>query len=164
MFAKQNKVSYIILTAKHHDGVCLWNTQTKTHKSLMDICKVFSDECKKQNIDFGFYYSWFEFGKSFTMKYFKDYCMKQIQELLLYNPKYMWFDGDWKITQKNIRAYNKNMVLNIKTKGIIVNDRVGIKDEDYSWVDYRVFSYRYIPDNKIDIKWQHVNTIGYSWG
>lgn len=164
MFAKQNKASYIILTSKHHDGVCLWNTQTNSYKSVIDICKVFSDECKKENIDFGFYYSWFEFGKSFNVKYFEEYCMPQIRELVSYNPKYMWFDGDWKITQKSIQQKIKNMGLNMKSKGIIINDRLGIKDEDYSCCDYRVFSDRYIPKKKLDIIWQHVNTIGYSWG
>ena len=164
MLAKQNKASYIILTSKHHDGVCLWNTQTNSYKSVIDICKVFSDECKKENIDFGFYYSWFEFGKSFNVKYFEEYCMPQITELVLYEPKYMWFDGDWKITQKSIQQKIKNMGLIMKSKGIIINDRLGIKDEDYSYCDYRVFSDRYIPKEKLDIKWQHVNTIGYSWG
>lgn len=56
------------------------------------------------------------------------------------------------------------MGLNMKSKGIIINDRLCIKDEDYSCCDYRVFSDRYIPEEKLDIKWQHVNTIGYSWG
>jgi alpha-L-fucosidase len=164
IFAKKNKANYIILTSKHHDGVCLWNTHTDSHKSLIDICKIFSDECKRENIDFGFYYSWFEFGKSFNVKYFEEYCIPQIKELLLYNPKYIWFDGDWKITQKIIRQKIKNIVLNMKKKGIIINDRLGIKDDDYSYCDYRVFSDRYIPKEKLDIKWQHINTIGYSWG
>lgn len=167
LFAKQNKASYIILTAKHHDGVCLWNTQTNSHKSALDICKVFSTECKKENIDFGFYYSWFEWrvGKSFDVKYFEEYCVQQIKELVSYKPKYMWFDGDWKITQKSVQKKIKNMALNMEKKGIIVNDRLGIKDKNYSMSNLiRVFSDRYIPDEKLDIKWQHVNTIGYSWG
>jgi alpha-L-fucosidase len=164
LFAKQNKASYIILTSKHHDGVCLWETQTNSRKSSLNICKVFSDECKKQNLEFGFYYSWFEFGKPFTVKYFKEYCIQQMDEILAFDPKHIWFDGQWKITQKGVRAQIKEMVMAIREKGIIVNDRVGIVDNDYSWCDYRVFADRYIPDSKLEIKWQHVNTIGYSWG
>ena len=57
------------------------------------IFVVFSDECKKQNIQFGFYYSWFEFGVPFTKIYFKNYCVPQLEELLKYEPNYMWFDG-----------------------------------------------------------------------
>jgi alpha-L-fucosidase len=163
-FAKENNASYIILTSKHHDGVCLWDTQTDSRKSELDICKVFSDECKKENIDFGLYYSWFEFGKPFTVDYFKKYCIPQLKEILSYKPKYLWFDGDWKITQKSIIKEIKNMTIDMKQKGIIINDRIGIKDEDYSLCDYRVFSDRYIPKEKMDTRWQHVNTIGYSWG
>lgn len=164
-FAKENKASYIILTSKHHDGICLWDTKTNAKKSEMDICKVFSDECKKQGIEFGLYYSWFEFGKPFTVKYFNEYCVNQLNELIAYDPTYLWFDGDWKITQTNIVNKIKDMIEELREAGIVVNDRCGLKDEDKEIMcDYRVFSDRYIPDKKLDINWQHINTIGYSWG
>lgn len=158
-----NKASYIILTSKHHDGVCLFDTITTNRKSNLDICKVFSDECKKQNIPFGFYYSWFEFDKLFSKKYFENYCKTQLDELLKYGPNYMWFDGDWKITQKTIQKQIKDIVNQLKAKNILINDRIGkCNQEDAS---YRVFSDRYIPKHKLDkILWQHINTIGYSWG
>ncbi len=161
--AKMKGASYIILTSKHHDGVLLFETKTSNNKSQMDICKVFSDECKKQNLKFGFYYSWFEFSIPFTKTYFKDYCVPQLEELLKYEPNYMWFDGDWKITQKTIQNQIRDIVQVLKSKNIIVNDRIGKNNHDIA--SYRVFSDRYIPNEKHDdIKWQHVNTIGYSWG
>lgn len=162
-FAKRNGASYVILTSKHHDGVCLFDTTTTSRKSEMDICKVFSDECKRQNIMFGFYYSWFEFDKRFTVSYFKNFCIPQLQELLKYTPNHMWFDGDWKITQKTIQKEIKNIVQSMKTKNILINDRIG--KDNYSSASYRVFSDRYIPEEKLDgVVWQHINTIGYSWG
>ena len=85
-------------------------TKDENRKSELDICKVFSDECKKQNIQFGFYYYWFEFNKPFTVDYFNNYCVEQLEELLMYNPDYMWFDGDWKIKQKNILTQIKIIV------------------------------------------------------
>ena len=143
-----NKASYIILTSKHHDGVCLFDTITTNRKSNLDICKVFSDECKKQNIPFGFYYSWFEFDKPFSKKYFEDYCKTQLDELLKYGPNYMWFDGDWKITQKTIQKQIKDIVNQLKAKNILINDRIGkCNQEDAS---YRVFYDRYIPEHKLD--------------
>jgi alpha-L-fucosidase len=161
--AKSKGASYIILTSKHHDGVLLFNSKTPSSKPQMDICKVFSDECKKQNIKFGFYYSWFEFGLSFTVSYFQNYCIPHLEELLKYEPNYMWFDGDWKITQKTIQLKIKDIIKIMKTKNILVNDRIG--ESNISEASYRVFSDRYLPKTKLEgISWQHVNTIGYSWG
>ena len=161
--AKIKGASYIILTSKHHDGILLFESKTPSHKSEMDICKVFSDECKKQNIQFGFYYSWFEFGIPFTKTYFLNYCVPQLEELLKYEPNYMWFDGDWKITQKIIQTHIRCIVDIMRVKNILVNDRIG--KNNYDIASYRVFSDRYIPKEKLDgVTWQHINTIGYSWG
>ena len=161
--AKSKGASYIILTSKHHDGVLLFDSKTSPLRSQMDICRVFSDECKKQHIQFGFYYSWFEFGVPFTKIYFQNYCVSQLEELLKYEPNYMWFDGDWKITQKTIQKKIRDIVESMKTKNILVNDRIG--KNNYDVASYRVFSDRYIPKEKLNgVKWQHINTIGYSWG
>lgn len=160
--AKTKGATHIILTSKHHDGVLLFHSKTESHKSEMDICKVFSDECKKQNIQFGFYYSWFEFGVPFTKTYFQNYCVPHLEELLKYEPNYMWFDGDWKITQKTIQKNIRDIVKIMKARNILVNDRLGKQNVDLA--SYRVFLDRFIPEQKLDLKWQHVNTIGYSWG
>ena len=160
--AKLSKATHVILTSKHHEGLCLWDTSTTDRKSKLDICEVFSKECRRQHIDFGFYYSWFEFDKPFTVNYFNNYCIPQLLELCKYKPKYMWFDGQWKIKQKIVISKIKEIILKMKGDDIIVNDRIG--EENISLSDYRVFSDRFIPEEKLDEKWQHVNTIGYSWG
>ena len=56
------------------------------------------------------------------------------------------------------------MVENMKLNHhILVNDRIGTNNHDIA--SYRVFSDRYIPTTPLDnVKWQHINTIGYSWG
>jgi alpha-L-fucosidase len=95
------------------------------------------------------YYSWFEFDN-------------QIEELLKYNPKYFWFDGHWFIKQKSIIDKIFIITKKIIDDGIIINDRIG--GNDLSICNYRVFSDRFIPEKKLDIKWQHINTIGYSLG
>ncbi len=162
--AKTKGASYIILTSKHHDGICLFDTATASRKSKLDICKVFADECRRQNIDFGFYYSWFEFDKSFTIKYFNNYCVPQLTELMNYSPKYMWFDGQWKVENNlTIQKMIGNIVKNMKLKNVIVNDRIGNLNIDLA--NYRVYTDRYIPlEPNTSVKWQHINTIGYSWG
>jgi hypothetical protein len=80
------------------------------------------------NIEFGFYYSWLEFDKPFTVDYFTNICLPQINELLKYKPKYMWFDGHWKITQKSIIKSIGNLIQTMKDLGILINDRIGGKE------------------------------------
>src|SRR6478752_6454191 len=60
--AKAAGMKYIVLTAKHHDGFCLWDTK-QTDYNIMntpfhrDVVKELSAACKKAGIAFGTYYS-----------------------------------------------------------------------------------------------------------
>ena len=55
-------MKYIVLTTKHHDGFCLWDTK-QTDYNIMhspfgrDVVKELAEACKKQGIAFGTYYS-----------------------------------------------------------------------------------------------------------
>jgi alpha-L-fucosidase len=165
-FVKQCKTfgfKYIILTAKHHDGFCLFDTKTTENKSNIDICKIFAEECEKINIEHGFYYSWFENDLPFNLNYFNNYCLIQLEEILKLKPVYIWFDGEWKITQKSILNKINELCKEITKKGIKINDRIG-KQENYDYCSYRVKTDRLIQTANIIKDWQYVGTIGYSWG
>ena len=51
----------------------------------------------------------------------------------------------------------------------MINDRIPQNDSKYDDLDflgdatYRVYSDRCIPNDKPKVKWEHINTIGYSW-
>ncbi len=95
----------MILTAKHHDGFCLWPTKTTTHNITKapwkngkgDLVAEFANACKANGIKFGTYISpWDRNHKDYAKPgYLKDYY-EQIRELL--SGKYgdifeIWFDG-----------------------------------------------------------------------
>ena len=93
----------IILTAKHHDGFCLWQTSTTTHSVASspwmdgkgDVVKMLSESCEKYGLKMGIYLSpWDMNAESYgdTEDYNKFY-MEQLGELLSgeYGPD---FDGD----------------------------------------------------------------------
>ena len=70
--AKQAGMKYIIITAKHHEGFCMWNTQVDDFKDYTntttfdpyhylgfkrDLLMELKNECDKQGLKFGLYYS-----------------------------------------------------------------------------------------------------------
>ena len=63
ILAKNAGMKYIVLTAKHHDGFGLWDSQA-SHYDLgdytnpkRDIVRELSDVCKKHGLKMGLYYS-----------------------------------------------------------------------------------------------------------
>jgi alpha-L-fucosidase len=60
--AKAAGMKYIVLTTKHHDGFCLWDTKLTDYNIMQtpfhrDVVKELAAACKKQGIAFGTYYS-----------------------------------------------------------------------------------------------------------
>lgn len=98
---KASGASGIILTCKHHDGFCLWNTVYTDFCVAQsgfegDIVKLVSDECHRQGVDFGVYLSpWDMHEKTYGTPAYNDYFCNQLEELLTgYGEVFeVWFDG-----------------------------------------------------------------------
>lgn len=96
----------IVLTTKHHDGFCNWQSNTTDHclKSSTwrdgkgDIIKELADACHESGMLFGLYYSiWdknYEVSGGDPAK-FSDFYIVQLTELLTNYGKVdeLWFDG-----------------------------------------------------------------------
>lgn len=98
---KASGAAGIILTCKHHDGFCLWNT-AYTDFSVMyspygkDIVKQVSTACKEAGLSFGVYLSpWDMHEKTYGTPAYNDYFCNQLTELLTgYGEIFeVWFDG-----------------------------------------------------------------------
>jgi alpha-L-fucosidase len=95
----------IILTAKHHDGFCLWPTATTGHSvasspwrnGLGDVVKEVKEACAKYDMKFGFYLSpWDRNAKSYgNSPRYNALFVQQLSELLSnYGEVHeVWFDG-----------------------------------------------------------------------
>jgi alpha-L-fucosidase len=63
--AKQAGMRYVVITTKHHDGFCLFDTETTDYKSTnsackIDIVKTLSEACRRAGLAFGLYFSWID--------------------------------------------------------------------------------------------------------
>lgn len=157
--SKKIGAKYSIITAKHHDSYCLWPTKYGPSHNI-DVVKIFKKYCEKYDISFGIYFSWYEFKYTFTKKFISDVVDPQINELLSYGPKRIFFDGHWCIKSQYGKDYVNKLVDKIRSMGIIINDR-------YPYINdpsYKNFGDRYIPDKMPECNWEWVGTIGLSWG
>ena len=132
---------YAILTTKHHDGFCMFDTATTKFDVVdatplgRDVVREFVDACRKHDLRVGLYYSIGDWSAKEVMdpKYgsYDDYMQAQLRELLTnYGPiDLVWFDNYWYADdQWNNDESHARMLYNLVRQlqpGALVNDRCG---------------------------------------
>jgi alpha-L-fucosidase len=132
---------YVILTTKHHDGFCMFETDTTSHDIMeatpfkRDVVRELADECRKQGIAFCLYYSIGDWCAKQVQdpRYpdYKSYMEAQLKELLtrygdipmLWFDNYWYVDGQW----RNDEAHAKALYAFARSvrPNMLVNDRCG---------------------------------------
>src|SRR5262245_652684 len=144
--AKRAGMKYIVITSKHHDGFCLFDSKLTDYDIMStpfqrDIMKELSTACRKAGLKMCWYHSIMDWhhpdylprrewenrpaeGASFA-RYF-EHLKGQVKELLTSygDIGVMWFDGEWESTWthefgKDLYAWCRQL-----QPSVIVNNRV----------------------------------------
>jgi alpha-L-fucosidase len=178
--AKDAGMKYIVLTTKHHDGFCLWDTKLSDYNIMKtpfrrDVVKELAAACKKGGIAFGTYYSvcdWHHPDFPFTspgggvkreksdLDSYNKYLLGQIRELItnygplitIWNDVPQMFEGRGVETIKLVRSLQPD---------ITINDRSG-DGGDYSTPEQQIGGFN------LERPWESCMTISahnaWAWG
>lgn len=102
--AKAAGFGMVILTAKHHDGFCLWPTATTAHSVASspfrggqgDVVREVADACRADGLRLGLYLSpWDRNAAVYGSEGYHDFYLTQLRELLTRYGRVdeVWFDG-----------------------------------------------------------------------
>ncbi len=135
----------IVLTAKHHDGFCLWPTQTTRHSVAScgwrhgkgDVVRDLASACRKYGLKFGIYCSPWDrnMDSRVNLEEYGSLYRQQLRELLSnYGEIYeMWFDGN----NANVPNWDEiiQLVRSLQPEAIIKEGpRVRPVSSDVRWV------------------------------
>lgn len=144
LLAKQAGMRSVIITSKHHDGFCMFKTQTTNFNIAdatpfqRDVIKELSEACKRHGLNFGLYFSLIDWhypqaypisshNADFITPEHHEYNKKQLQELLTNygDISEIWFDmGSLTIQQSaELRALVKKFQPDCLISGRLGNDQ-----------------------------------------
>lgn len=138
---------YAVLTAKHHDGVALWDSEAtgltvvERTPAGRDLIAPYAEALRAAGLKVGLYYSLIDWTDENYPNFLRDRTRyeddperwdafsranhAQIRELSeCFRPDLFWFDGDWEFSAERWGAAEIRAMLLADNPGVVINSRL----------------------------------------
>lgn len=156
--AKGAGMKYVVITSRHHDGFCLWDSKVSdwdvmASPAKRDLLAPLAKATRDEGLHFCTYFSILDWrhpdyeparewntnpewrgGPGYKRDFkerFVPYVHAQVEEVIkTHDPDVMWFDGEWE--ESWTEAYGRDLYNHVRKlkPSIIVNNRVGKSRND----------------------------------
>lgn len=174
--AKRAGMRSIVITSKHHDGFCMFDTKTTDFNSVVatpahrDYMREMADACKRGGVKFGMYFSlidWnFPGGNNITThnanpiaQVHHELNLAQVEELVTNygDVSELWFDMGSLSPQQSHEIY---ALVHKYQPNCMVSGRLG-----NGYYDFAVMSDNYYPEATLQTPWQScASMFDETWG
>ncbi len=171
--ARQAGQKYMVMTTKHHEGFCLFDTQYTDYCAPKqgpgrDLVREYVEAARAEGLRFGFYYSLMDWhhpdgarseNDEAARKRFVAYIHGQIRELLTNYGKVdvLWYDVAWPLDAAGWESERMNQMVFQLQPDIIVNNRNKLPG-DFSTPEQQITA------SKEGGAWESCMTLNDSWG
>ena len=171
--AKAAGQKYMVMTTKHHEGFCHWDTKLTDYCAPKqgpgrDLVREFVDAARAEGLRVGFYYSLMDWHHPdgatcktdpAARRRFVDYTHGLIRELLTNYGKIdvLWYDVDWPLNAEEWESERMNQMVFELQPEIIVNNRNGLEG-DFATPEQRIQA------AESGRAWESCMTLNDSWG
>jgi len=172
--AKQAGMKYMVMTTKHHEGFCLWDTAQTDYNAVKhgpgrDLVAEYVDACHEFGLKVGFYYSLMDWHHpdgarcatdEAARRRFLDFTQGCVRELCSNYGKLdiLWYDVSWPLeSPERWESVKMNQMVREIQPNIIINNRSKL-DEDFGTPEEHVTA------EAEGRAWEACMTFNGSWG
>jgi alpha-L-fucosidase len=171
--ARRAGMKYMVMTTKHHEGFCLFDTKTTNYcaprqAAGRDMVKEYVEAARAEGLSVGFYYSLMDWhhpdgarcaeDEAARLR-FVEYIHTHVRELMTNYGKIdiLWYDVAWPLDAKGWESERMNQMVFKLQPDIIVNNRNKLAG-DFSTPEQRIEA------AEGDRAWESCMTMNDSWG
>ncbi len=169
--AKRAGMKYMVMTTKHHEGFCLFDTKLTNYcapkqAAGRDLVAEFVEAVRGEGLHVGFYYSLMDWHHpdgaicatdEAARRRFVDYIHGHVRELCTNYGKLdvLWYDVNWPLKPEGWESVELNKMVRQLQPDILINNRSGIP-EDFTTPEQRIVASA--------APWEACMTMNDSWG